>query len=178
MQEYPNHIAWWMLSTFCAISARKKKHLFTETMPRNRPKVWRKSTTRKASRELRNILNERWNNYWIRISCDVKNYAVNNNLFYLHNSSHHTQPYLIIVEILLIDSNIDSNWSRKRGPEIGNLIINADKIPLITLYLSAYFANSLTSIPWFSAGGRLKASDAMIHWNVLKWQQLLERTSW
>ena len=45
MQEYANYIAWWMLSTFSGVSAREKNiGLYPEsTVPRNRPKFWRKS---------------------------------------------------------------------------------------------------------------------------------------
>lgn len=52
-----------------------------------------------------------------------------------------------------------------------NLLVSAQPNSLTV------FLNSSILIPWFSAGGRLKASDAMTRWNVLKWRRLLARTS-
>ena len=43
MQEYAQHIARWMLSTFLAVSTRKYIGLYPETVPRNKPKFRRKS---------------------------------------------------------------------------------------------------------------------------------------
>ena len=37
--------------------------------------------------------------------------------------------------------------------------------------------NNLILIPWLFACGRSKASDTMIHWNVLKWQKLFLATN-
>ena len=48
MQEYTKLIARWMLPTFGGVSARWNICLYPENLPRNRPKVWRKSTRRWA----------------------------------------------------------------------------------------------------------------------------------
>ena len=57
MQENANYIAWWMLSTFWGVSARKKISVFilSPTVPKNRPKFWRKSRGSTLVKNLENF---------------------------------------------------------------------------------------------------------------------------
>ena len=57
MQENANYIAWLMLSTFWGLSARKKNIGFypESTVPKNRPKVWRKSRGSTLVKNLENF---------------------------------------------------------------------------------------------------------------------------
>ena len=70
-QEYAKYFALWMLSTFWGVSA-KKLCLYPETVPRLLDQSLRRG---KLVKNLKIFWMNEWNNWWIRLSYDVKNYV-------------------------------------------------------------------------------------------------------